>query len=93
MTASTDVMTALSVWQIAIEPRLKLAHATLHLGRCEILVAAVHRLELAAIDGDDGIAEQPDLPTQHHELAAYPADCLAIVAADGLASVASQRSF
>ena len=65
--------------QVAIDARVELGHATLHLGRCEVLVAVVHCFELAAVDGDDGIAEQPYLPTQHHELAAYPADRLAVV--------------
>src|SRR5262249_9377973 len=33
---------------------LDLPHATLHLRACEVLVRVVHRLELAAIDRDDG---------------------------------------
>src|SRR3546814_13090499 len=49
---------------------------------CVLPLSVVHCLGLAAIDGDDDIAEQPDLPTQHHDLAAYPADGLAVFAAE-----------
>jgi hypothetical protein len=34
----------------------------------EVLVARVHRLEPAAIDGDDGRGEKIELTTQHDEL-------------------------
>ena len=48
----------------------------------EVLVAVVHRLELAAIDGHDRLGEQIELAAQHDELAAYLADRRPIVLAE-----------
>src|SRR5438128_12500257 len=40
----------------------------------EVLVAVVHRLELAAVNGDDSFRKQLQLAAQHDELAAHLAD-------------------
>ena len=48
----------------------------------EVLVAVVDRLELAAVDGHCGVGKQLHLPAQQDELAADPADRLAVVAAE-----------
>ena len=42
------------VWRL-----LKLFDAGLELARCEVLVSIVDRFKLAAIDGHNGLAEQP----------------------------------
>ena len=52
---------------------------TLHTGPGVIPVLAVHRLELAAIDGHDCLGEHLHGPTQLNELPADPAYRLAVV--------------
>ena len=47
--------------QIARDALLNLRHAPLHLGACEVLVAVVHRLELAAVNRHAGLREQADV--------------------------------
>ena len=42
--------------QVTRDALFDLRHPPLHLGRGEVLVAVVHRLELAAVDGDDRLA-------------------------------------
>jgi hypothetical protein len=54
----------------------------LHLGRGEVLVTVVHRLELAAVNGDDRFGEQIEPLAQHDELPAYLADRRTIVFAE-----------
>ena len=44
--------------QIARDALLDLRHASVHLGAREVLIAVVHRLELAAVDRDAGFREQ-----------------------------------
>ncbi len=56
-----------------------LLQALLELVGREVLVAGVDRLELAAVDGDQGRTEQADLPAQHHELSAGRLDRRAVV--------------
>ena len=48
----------------------------------EVAVAVVDRLELAAVDGQDGLRGEIKLPTLHDELAAHPPDRLAVVLAE-----------
>ena len=48
----------------------------------EVAVAAVDGLELAAVDGHDGLGEELQLPAQLHEAAADVADAVAVVAAE-----------
>ena len=45
----------------------------------EVLVAGVRCLELAAVDGGDGMGEQTQLSAQSDELATGPSDRWAIV--------------
>jgi hypothetical protein len=47
----------------------------------EVPIAPLDRLELAAIDGDQRIAEQVQAPAQDHKLPAHPPDRLTVVAA------------
>ena len=64
-----------------------LLHAALGLCVGEVAVAVVRRLELAAIDGHDGLREQVELATQNDELAtrvAYRAAVIAVEVGDGL---------
>jgi hypothetical protein len=44
--------------QIAPDALLNLSHAPVHLGAREVLVAVVHRFELAAVNRDAGLREQ-----------------------------------
>jgi len=68
--------------QVALDALLDLLHAPLDLGVDEVAVAVVHRLELAAVDGHDGLQEQIELATQRDELAASVAYRATVVAAD-----------
>ena len=61
---------------------LDLLHARGELAVGEVLVTVVDRLELAAVDGHCGVGKQLHLPAQQDELAADPADRLAVVAAE-----------
>jgi hypothetical protein len=45
----------------------------------KILVAVVHRLELAAVNRNDSLREQIEPTAQHHELSADRADCNPVV--------------
>ena len=60
---------------------LQLLQARLELSVGEVLVAVVDRLELAAVDRNDGLGKQVQPPTQHDELTAHSADRLAVVRA------------
>src|SRR5439155_5955704 len=53
-----------------------------HLGLSEVPIPRVDGLELAAVDRNARFAEQFKTAAQHHELAANPADGLAIVLAE-----------
>ena len=57
--------------QVTRDALFDLRHPPLHLGRGEVLVTVVHRLELAAVDGDDSFRKQVQLAAQHDELAAH----------------------
>jgi hypothetical protein len=48
----------------------------------EVAVAVVHRLELAAVDCDDALGQQLELPAQCDETTADVADALAVVMAE-----------
>ncbi len=54
----------------------------LQLGRSEVLVAGVHRLELAAVHRRDRLGEEADLTAQHYEVGAGGLDRRAIVSAE-----------
>src|SRR5215208_4161841 len=56
--------------QVPRDAGLDLLNALLQLGGREVLVPVVDRLELAAIDRDQGFGEQDELAAQQHELAA-----------------------
>src|SRR5688572_13173122 len=73
---------AIEIGEVASDALVELALAGLELVRREVLVAVVHGFELATVDRDQRLLEQPDLPAQQHELAAGLADAGAIVAAE-----------
>ena len=58
---------------------LNLFHAPLQLGTGEIAIPVIDCLELAAVDGDQGLGEQTELLAQHHELTADATDRGAVV--------------
>ena len=62
------------VLQIAGDVLGDLLDPPLHLVGGEVAVAGVHRLELRAIDRDQGGAEQAQLAAQNHELGARRLD-------------------
>src|SRR5262245_25581059 len=68
--------------QITSHALLKLSSASLHLRSREVLVAAVNRLELAAVDGHAGFRQQPHLSAQLDEAGADLADRRTIVLAE-----------
>jgi hypothetical protein len=59
-----------------------LLHPPAHLGRRIVLVAIVHRLELAAIDRDNGLGEEVQPTAQLNEPAARCSDRGPVVAAE-----------
>ena len=59
-----------------------LLHPGLQFPVCKVFVAVVDRLELTAVGGHDRLGEQVQASTQHHELTADTADCLAVVLAE-----------
>src|SRR5258708_30827729 len=65
--------------QIARDALLKLCPAPLHLRAREVPVAVVHRLKLAAIEGNARIRKQTHLPAELDEARAHLADAMAIV--------------
>ena len=65
--------------QIARDALLDLRHASVHLGAREVLIAVVHRLELAAVDRDAGFREQAHRAAQRDEACAHFADGSTIV--------------
>ena len=65
--------------QIARDALLDLRHASVHLGAREVLIAVVHRLELAAVDRDAGFREQAHCAAQRDEACAHFADGSTIV--------------
>ncbi len=68
--------------QIACDAFLDLRHASLHLGAREVLVAVVHRLELAAVDRHAGLREQAHRAAQRDKARAHFADAGTIVLAE-----------
>jgi hypothetical protein len=75
------------IGQIARDVLGNLLHPFLQLGRGEVLVAGVHRLELAAVHRRQRLGEEPDLAAQHHEVRAGSLDSGAVilpVVGDGL---------
>jgi len=65
--------------QVAPDALIDLPQTALQLGLGEILIPVIRRLELAAVDGDEGIGEKCQLVTQHDELTAHQANGLAMV--------------
>ena len=68
--------------QIARDALLDLRHAPVHLGAREVLVAVVHRLELAAVDRHAGLREQAHRAAQRNQPGANLADGATIVLAE-----------
>ena len=73
---------AVELLQIARDALLDLRHAPLHLGAREVLVAVVHRLELAAVDRHAGLREQAHRAAEPDKPGADLADGAAIVLAE-----------
>ena len=73
---------AVELVQIAGDALLDLRHAPRHLRAREVLVAVVHRLELAAIDRDAGVREQAHGATERNEPGADLPDGAAVVLAE-----------
>src|SRR6266702_3336967 len=73
---------AVELVQIAGNALLDLRYAPLHLRACEVLVAIVHRLELAAIDRDAGLHEQAHGATERDKPGADLPDGAAVVLAE-----------
>jgi len=68
--------------KITADARLDLRQARLDLGGGKVRVAVIDRLELAAVDGDDGVAEQVQPTAKHHELCAGGLDCRTVILAE-----------
>jgi hypothetical protein len=68
--------------QIALDAFVNLLHPLFELVRREVLIAVVDRLELAAIDRHDGLAEQVELAAQGHKPPAHIADAFAVIVAE-----------
>src|SRR5262249_12198747 len=66
--------------EIASDAGVDLLHAFLDLGHRVVLVAIVHGLEFAAVDGDDGVGEKVQTTAQCNKLAAHRPDRRAVVA-------------
>ena len=64
-----------------LDALLQLALEPLNLARCEVALAVVDRLELAAVDGHHR-TEQLQFAAQHDEAAADASDALAVVSAE-----------
>ena len=73
---------AVHLMQIAGDALLDLRQAPLHLGAREVVVAVVHRLELAAVDRDARFLEQPQGAAERNKPGADLADGAAIVLAE-----------
>jgi hypothetical protein len=73
--------------QVPFDALVDLLHPLGQLVRRKVLVPVIDRLELAAINGDDGLGKQVKPPTQEDELPADVADRLTVVVtevSDGL---------
>jgi hypothetical protein len=66
---------------VALDAFFDLLLAFVDLAGGEVTVAAVYRLELAAVDGNDSPGKELQVPPQLHEAAADVADALAVVMA------------
>src|SRR5882762_1899190 len=73
---------AVKLREITGNALVNLRQTALHLGLGEVPIPRVDGLELAAVDRNARFAEQFKTAAQHHELAANPADGLAIVLAE-----------
>src|SRR5664279_1790383 len=73
---------AVELREIPGDTLVNLRQPPLHLSLGEVPISRVDRLELAAVDRNTRFAEQLKATAQHHELAANPADGLAVVLAE-----------
>src|SRR5213080_1728562 len=73
---------AVELREITGNALVNLRQTALHLGLGEVPIPRVDGFELAAVDRNARFAEQFKTAAQHHELAANPADGLAIVLAE-----------
>ena len=79
---------AMELCQVTTDARFDLFYPSLEFRVGEIAIAAVHRLEFAAVDSDDRIRKKVKLLAQNDELTAYIADRFTVVfseVGDGLA--------
>ena len=53
----------IQAFKVPIDTGIHFRQPSLHLGACEVAIAAVHSFELAAINGHEGIGEQVELTT------------------------------
>ena len=65
--------------QIAINALLYLHHTALHLRPCEVVVAGIDRLKLAAVNGDARFRKQVKLAAQGNKLGSDLTDRFAVV--------------
>ena len=65
--------------EVALDALLDLLLALIDLARSEVAIAAVDGLELAAVDGHQGLGEQLELPAQLNEAGTGVADARAVV--------------
>src|SRR3954465_4544005 len=75
-------ISAVELREIPGDALVNLRQPPLHLRLSEVPVSRVDRLELAAVDRNARFAEQFKTAAQHYELAANPADRLAVVLAE-----------
>src|SRR4029450_1486420 len=68
--------------QVASDALFDLDQAPLHLGGGKVLIPVFARLELAPVDGDDGLREPFQLAAQHDELATHVTDRRPVVLAE-----------
>src|SRR5215203_4136903 len=73
---------AVELREITGNALVNLRQTALHLGLGEVPIPRVDGFELAAVDRNARFAEQFKTAAQHHELAANPADGLAIILAE-----------
>src|SRR5687767_15879806 len=69
----------IQICKIPSDAFLELLQTGLQLAIRKVLVSIVHCLELASVDGDDGLGEQAQATTHNNEISADATDGLAVV--------------
>ena len=72
----------IQIRQVAGDALLELLHPCCQFMPGEVPIPTVDRLERAAIDRNERIAEQVQVPAEHHKLSAHPLDRRPIVLAE-----------